>query len=218
MKRLQGLMRTLAVGIALTLGMSSAGLAEVSFKMRDWAGSLTNFQKVLTSLSEEQTAAIKRFHQEYKGAWSESFDDEISAFNAAWGSVFVNPDDFPGPSMEAAYRDALKLFGPSIGRIFSDIYHTNAWQDPESVSGRGSTLARTQIIMSQLPPLLQELNSQSLLDAACGDFNWMRHVDLGAVRYIGIDVVPDLISRNQNLFEGERRTFAVRDITKAFGA
>lgn len=31
------------------------GLAEVSFKLGDWAGALTNFQKVLTSLGEEQT-------------------------------------------------------------------------------------------------------------------------------------------------------------------
>lgn len=68
--------------------------------------------------------------------------------------------------------------------------------------------------MSQLPSLLQALNSNTLLDAACGDFNWMRRVDLGAVKYIGIDVVPDLISRNQKLFEGERRTFALRDISK----
>ena len=118
------------------------------------------------------------------------------------------------PRAVAAYRDARKLFEPSIGEIFSEIYHANAWQDPESVSGRGSTLARAQVIMSQLPSLLQELNSSTLLDAACGDFNWMRRVDLGAVKYIGIDVVPDLISRNQKLFEGERRTFALRDISK----
>ncbi len=31
------------------------GLADVSFKLGDWAGSLTNFQKVLASLGEEQT-------------------------------------------------------------------------------------------------------------------------------------------------------------------
>jgi hypothetical protein len=118
------------------------------------------------------------------------------------------------PRAVAAYRDAQKLFRPSLEEVFSDIYHTNAWQNPESVSGRGSTVARAQVIMSQLPSLLQELKIQTLLDAACGDFNWMQHVDLGPVNYIGIDIVPDLISRNQKLFEGERRTFALRDITR----
>lgn len=99
----------------------------------------------------------------------------------------------------------------SLTNVFSEIYRTNAWRDPESVSGRGSTLARTRVIMSQLPVLLQELNADSLIDAACGDFNWMRHVDLGAIKYTGVDIVPALIARNRQLYQ---RTFVVLDITK----
>jgi SAM-dependent methyltransferase len=119
------------------------------------------------------------------------------------------------PRAVAAYRDARQVLRrPSLTNVFSEIYHTNAWQDPESVSGRGSTLARTKVIMSQLPSLLQELNSETLLDAACGDFNWMRHVDLGGVKYIGVDVVPDLIARNRQFYEGQGRAFALLDITR----
>jgi hypothetical protein len=102
----------------------------------------------------------------------------------------------------------------SLETVFSEIYHTNAWNDSESVSGRGSTLARTNVIMSHLPWLLQELHTEILLDAACGDFNWMRHTDLGDVRYVGVDVVPDLISRNRRLYEDQRRTFIVADVTR----
>ena len=40
------------------------GLADVSFKMSDWPGALTNYQKVLTSLEEEQTE--ERAHIYYK--------------------------------------------------------------------------------------------------------------------------------------------------------
>jgi 2-polyprenyl-3-methyl-5-hydroxy-6-metoxy-1,4-benzoquinol methylase len=118
------------------------------------------------------------------------------------------------PRAVAVYRDARQVWSPSLTRVFSEIYHTNAWQDPESVSGRGSTLARTGVIMSHLPLLIQELNAKTLLDAACGDLNWMRHVELGSVRYIGIDVVPDLISRNRELYEDQHRTFVVLDITQ----
>ena len=119
------------------------------------------------------------------------------------------------PRVVAVYRDARQVLKrPSLARVFSEIYHTNAWRDPESVSGRGSTLARTQVIMSQLPLLLQELRAETLLDAACGDFNWMRHVDLGRVNYIGVDVVSDLIRRNRQLYHDERRTFVELDITK----
>ena len=119
------------------------------------------------------------------------------------------------PRAAAAYQDALQaLIRPSLEKVFSEIYHTNAWQDPESVSGRGSTLARAKVIMSQLPSLLQELHAKTLLDAACGDFNWMRHTDLGAVNYVGVDVVPELIRHNLRDYAGARRTFLVADITK----
>ena len=102
----------------------------------------------------------------------------------------------------------------SLATVFSEIHRTNAWRDPESVSGRGSTLARTKVITSQLPVLLQELNADSLIDAACGDFNWMRHVDLGSIKYTGVDIVPALVVRNRQLYQTDRRTFAVQDITK----
>ena len=62
------------------------------------------------------------------------------------------------PRAVAVYRSAEAVLARrSLATVFSEIYHTNAWQDPESVSGRGSTLARTKVIMSQLPALLQEL-------------------------------------------------------------
>jgi len=102
----------------------------------------------------------------------------------------------------------------SRAAVFSEIHRTNAWRDPESVSGRGSTLARTTVITSQLPVLLQELNADSLIDAACGDFNWMRYVDLGSIKYIGVDIVSALIARNRQLYQTDQRTFAVQDITK----
>lgn len=119
------------------------------------------------------------------------------------------------PRAVLAYREARQAWRrPSLETIFSEIFQTNAWQDPESVSGRGSTLARTNVITSHLPVLLQELNADSLIDAACGDFNWMRHVDLGSIRYLGVDIVPALIVRNRQLYQTDQRTFAVQDITK----
>jgi hypothetical protein len=119
------------------------------------------------------------------------------------------------PRAIAAYRSARQALLPrSLESAFSEIYRTNSWQDTESVSGRGSTLERTKIIRSQLPSLLKELDAESLLDAACGDFNWMQHTDLGSTTYVGIDVVPELVRRNISLYETPRRTFKVLDITR----
>lgn len=119
------------------------------------------------------------------------------------------------PRVVAAYRDARHVLKrSSLEKVFSEIYHTNGWRDPESVSGRGSILAKTKVIMSHLPSLLQELRAESLLDAACGDFNWMRYVELGPVKYIGVDVVSDLISRNQALYQDELKMFVALDIAR----
>ena len=107
----------------------------------------------------------------------------------------------------------LDLWTPSLQDTFTDIYHENFWADPESVSGRGSTLARTEVIRQELPNVLESVGAKSLLDAPCGDFNWMRYVDLGEIEYLGADVVPELITRNRQRFERDGRSFLVLDVT-----
>src|SRR5436190_12979436 len=107
----------------------------------------------------------------------------------------------------------LDLWTPSLQDTFTDIYQENFWADPESVSGRGSTLARTEVIRQELPNVLESVGAKSLLDAPCGDFNWMRYVDLGEIEYIGADVVPELITRNRQTFERDGRSFFVLDVT-----
>ena len=97
---------------------------------------------------------------------------------------------------------------------FSEIYRDNLWGDPESVSGRGSTIERTVNIRNALPQLLQRIGAKSLLDAPCGDFNWMRLVDLGEIQYTGLDVVPELIKRNRELYGAPAKQFAVANVVK----
>lgn len=98
--------------------------------------------------------------------------------------------------------------------IFSRLYRDNAWGDPESVSGRSSTLSATEALRRELPELLRRLGAESLLDAPCGDFNWMRHVDLGGIAYTGADVVPELVEANRRLHGGPQKSFLHLDVTK----
>jgi hypothetical protein len=111
-------------------------------------------------------------------------------------------------------RRSLYAGSPNMKAIFSDIYRNNWWADPESVSGRGSTLARTEVIRRELPSLLKSVGAKSLLDAPCGDFNWMRYVNLTNIMYIGADVVPELIARNRRIESGAGKKFAVLNITR----
>lgn len=108
----------------------------------------------------------------------------------------------------------LHLWSPPLDKIFNGIYRNNSWADPESISGRGSTLAYTVVIRRELPVLLESVEARSLLDAPCGDFNWMRHVALGGVKYIGGDIVPELIARNREQYGDTSRDFLVLDLTK----
>ena len=104
--------------------------------------------------------------------------------------------------------------GRSIESIFTTIYQNNEWHDAESVSGPGSSLKRTCVIRDELPRFLRTFGARSLLDAPCGDFNWMQHVNLEGVHYIGGDVVPDLIEQNRRKHGNRHRTFVLLDITK----
>ncbi|OLE54401.1 MAG: hypothetical protein AUG51_08330 [Acidobacteria bacterium 13_1_20CM_3_53_8] len=110
-------------------------------------------------------------------------------------------------------RYALNILTPGMEEIFTEIYLNNSWADTESVSGSGSTFARTVAIRRELSALLVSVGAKSLLDAPCGDFNWMQHVDLGEVEYLGADVVRELIARNRSMYGGKGRDFSLLDIT-----
>lgn len=99
-------------------------------------------------------------------------------------------------------------------RVFNHISQVNLWQSDESASGRGSEFDCTATIRAKLPDLLQQYGITSILDAPCGDFNWMRHIPLGAIAYTGVDIVPPIIEQNQQRYGNETTQFKVVDITR----
>lgn len=109
---------------------------------------------------------------------------------------------------------ASELEGLSLKERFAHIYQTNLWGSDESISGSGSAVDQTRAIRAQLPVLLRELKVASMLDLPCGDFGWMRDVDLSGVEYWGGDIVADLVARHERDFGGTGRHFAVLDLTR----
>lgn len=98
--------------------------------------------------------------------------------------------------------------------IFTEIYEENGWLSPESSSGRGSTLAVTAALRAELPRLIDRLGIRSLIDAPCGDFNWMQHTELGIDNYIGADIVPELIDKLNSRYSHGTRIFMRLDLTR----
>ncbi len=109
-------------------------------------------------------------------------------------------------------REHYKKMGEES--IFTEIYRTNRWNDPESKSGKGSNLANTLKIREEIPKLFKELKIRSILDIPCGDFNWQKEMDLGFIDYTGMDIVKELVTRNQKEYSDENRRFIHLDITK----
>jgi hypothetical protein len=107
----------------------------------------------------------------------------------------------------------MLLFGPLLGRvrrrlrpaasersaeeIFTSIFQRRAWGNSVSVSGPGSDAAQTERLVANLRSLMEEHDVRSLLDIPCGDFHWMRQVNLQGLSYVGADIVRELVALNQ---------------------
>jgi hypothetical protein len=113
---------------------------------------------------------------------------------------------------------ARPLFAQYEGKtpetVFTDIYQKNSWNGRESVSGPGSDLDQTRAVRDQLPALLHELNIESMLDAPCGDFHWMKLVNLSGVQYLGGDIVAKLIEDNHSKYGSTSVSFRHIDIVR----
>jgi hypothetical protein len=96
---------------------------------------------------------------------------------------------------------------------FFQIYEKKSWGDGASVSGPGSDLDQTATVREALPVLLKQIGARTMVDAPCGDFHWMKETKLELDRYIGIDIVPDLIARNQQRYADDFREFRAQNIT-----
>jgi hypothetical protein len=102
----------------------------------------------------------------------------------------------------------------STEEVFTHIYESNKWGDSESRSGKGSNLEKTANLMEAIPSMLKELNAESMLDIPCGDFHWMKEIELPLDRYMGADIVKPMIKENQRRFGNDRREFLHLDLIK----
>ena len=94
--------------------------------------------------------------------------------------------------------------------VFREIYLNRRWGGEPS-SGPGASLEQTKVIRKELPKLISEFRIETMLDIPCGDFQWMRHVDLSTCHYIGADVLPELVYANSQQYGHD---FRVLDITR----
>ncbi len=109
------------------------------------------------------------------------------------------------------YSPAMR--GRTPERIFTAMYRAGTWGARDSRSGSGASLEQTRAVRDALPGLVRELGCRSLLDIPCGDFFWMRTVELD-LDYTGADIVAEMIERNAAVYPGAKRRFVRLDLTR----
>jgi SAM-dependent methyltransferase len=92
-------------------------------------------------------------------------------------------------------------------RVFSGLFSGRGWGTAETRSGPGSTLGATQAMRKSLSRLFERLRIRSLLDAGCGDLNWIASCLEGLDLYLGIDVSQAVIDYNVQLHARRPRVF-----------
>ena len=124
------------------------------------------------------------------------------------------------PILSALYRitgqryAAYLLRRKDIDQVFSDIYRGNKWGGRDSFSGTGSDVYQTRIITKELPVVFRNYGISTVLDIPCGDFYWMKKVDLININYIGADIVNDLIAKNSEQYGRDNLRFQKLDLIK----
>ena len=63
------------------------------------------------------------------------------------------------------------------------------------------------MVIRELPVVFADLNIRTVLDVPCGDFNWMKLVEMGNVDYTGSDIVAELIRKNAQQYENKNIRF-----------
>ncbi|WP_053977505.1 class I SAM-dependent methyltransferase [Mangrovimonas xylaniphaga] len=99
-----------------------------------------------------------------------------------------------------AKRRRVKFDGKTAKETFTYIYETNHWSGKESISGGGSDPWHTRVIVEKVSGLIEDLQINSVLDLPCGDFAWVKDVDLGDAKYVGGDIVAPLILKNNEVY------------------
>lgn len=132
--------------------------------------------------------------ENYRKSLSRPIGSMINPQGYGEAVVYRNFDPIPA---RVAWGEGMMNYNPEP--IFTNIITTEAWSKnvvKETVCGPGSTVHATSPIVEKLPKWFGKFYIRSVHDLGCGDFNWMKLVDLSKVTYDGYDVIKSLVDKN----------------------
>lgn len=121
--------------------------------------------------------------------------------------VGIYTNDLMEARLKSNEKNKIQLYYESI---YADIYSDKSL---ETISGTGSTREQTGILVNDLELLIKKFSITSILDAGCGDLNWIKYINMNNSKYIGVDIVDYIIADNKKKFAGrDKMDFYCMDI------
>lgn len=93
-----------------------------------------------------------------------------------------------------------------IQRTFEIIYNEGRWGGGSGPGSRPNVNIEYAAFISRF---IERNNVRSVVDLGCGDWQFSRYINWEGISYLGVDVVPGLIQRNNQAFGSETVRFAV---------
>ncbi|MCK5449813.1 class I SAM-dependent methyltransferase [Candidatus Pacearchaeota archaeon] len=103
----------------------------------------------------------------------------------------------------------------SVKQVFQETYLKNKWggESGEFYSGPGSNETVSKEYIDVIKNYIKKLKLK-IIDLGCGDFRVSKNLISENVDYIGVDIVPELIQRNNLKFSAKNVKFECLDIIK----
>lgn len=119
----------------------------------------------------------------------------------------------PTVAQELFHRHRAELEELSLDARFARIHEMNLWGAETSRSGLGSEAGSVAALSAVLPGLCEKLKIKTLVDAPCGEGNWIAALPLGLENYTGLDVVPAVVAELSERYAKEPgRDYRVADL------
>ena len=116
-------------------------------------------------------------------------------------------------AVRAAFR-MRRVAHADVRSVFRDIYRDATWGSVGDgyFSGVGSLDVNSREYIAYVNRFLAGHAVTEIVDCGCGDFRVARQFDLAHRRYIGVDVVNELIQRNREAFGTPNIEFRALDL------
>lgn len=98
--------------------------------------------------------------------------------------------------------------------IMDDIYRNNLWNGTESLSGPGSTREYAKSAGAFIETIIDDIQAVSILDAGCGDHNWIGEFIPNGTLYMGLDASKEIIKQNVQNYASVSKWFSVGDYSR----